>query len=149
VKIIFIIIALLYALLPTDLLPDMLIGWGWIDDLILLGIVLRYVLTGKAPSFFNQFRFRPRPTDFHRNSSHQQQSPPRDEAANAYAHMTPHEILGVSPSATMDEIRAAYRKLAGQYHPDKVQHLGVEFQQLAEIKFKIIQEAYQKLTTGR
>ena len=54
-------------------------------------------------------------------------------------------ILGVSKSASKDEIKKAYRKLAGKYHPDKVDHLGDEFRVLAEEKFKEIQEAYQEL----
>ena len=58
---------------------------------------------------------------------------------------TPHEILNVPSHADQTEIKAAYRKLANQYHPDKVSHLGKEFQDLAERKFKEIQAAYQKL----
>ena len=61
---------------------------------------------------------------------------------------TPHEILGVSPEATQEEIRAAYICLAKQYHPDKVAHLGKEFQELADKKFKEIQQAYARLSPG-
>jgi len=52
----------------------------------------------------------------------------------------------VNRGASAGEIKSAYRKLANKYHPDKVDHLGEEFKELAEKKFKDIQEAYQKLT---
>jgi DnaJ-class molecular chaperone len=58
---------------------------------------------------------------------------------------TPYEILDVSPGASQEEIKAAFKQLAGKYHPDKVEHLGDEFKALAEEKFKQIQEAYQTL----
>ena len=57
---------------------------------------------------------------------------------------TPYEILEF-PGASQDEIKAAYKKLADKYHPDKVEHLGEEFKALAEERFKEIQEAYEKL----
>jgi DnaJ-class molecular chaperone len=54
-------------------------------------------------------------------------------------------VLGVGRNATSEQIKQAYRQLANQYHPDKVIHLGEEFRELAEKRFKEIQEAYQKL----
>ena len=54
-------------------------------------------------------------------------------------------ILGVDRSATDDEIKKAYRKLAVKYHPDKVQHLGKEFQELAHERFTAINKAYEIL----
>ena len=51
-------------------------------------------------------------------------------------------ILGLSVGASMEEIKKAYRKLSMQYHPDKVQHLGEEFQSVAEQKMKEINAAY-------
>lgn len=56
-----------------------------------------------------------------------------------------YEVLGLAPTATMDEVKKAYRQLSMQYHPDKVAHLGEEFRQVAEEKMKEINEAYQYL----
>jgi len=50
-----------------------------------------------------------------------------------------YNILGVSKSASDDEIKKAFRKLAHKYHPDKS---GGD-----EAKFKEINEAYQNIFT--
>ena len=57
----------------------------------------------------------------------------------------PYEILGVNSNASMDEIAAAYRKLAQENHPDKVAGLAQEFRELAERRMKIINLAYEEL----
>ncbi|GAH62533.1 unnamed protein product, partial [marine sediment metagenome] len=46
-------------------------------------------------------------------------------------------------------IRSAYRKLAAQYHPDRVDNLGEEFVRVAEEKFKRINEAYEEIKKER
>jgi DnaJ-class molecular chaperone len=53
--------------------------------------------------------------------------------------------LEVSPSASSEEIKAAYKRAVARYHPDKVAHLGTEFQELAHKKLLAIQEAYEIL----
>ena len=54
-------------------------------------------------------------------------------------------ILGLSPGADFTDVKAAYRKLSMQYHPDKVGHLGEEFKKVAEEKMKEINNAYEFL----
>ena len=61
----------------------------------------------------------------------------------------PFRILEISPSATDNEVKKAYRKMANKYHPDKVAHLGKEMQNIAEEKFKAVSEAYQEIKKSR
>ena len=58
-------------------------------------------------------------------------------------------VLGISPSATDDEVKAAYRKMAMKHHPDKVATLGPEVQKAAEEKFRQIQQAYEAIKKER
>ena len=51
-----------------------------------------------------------------------------------------YEVLGVSKSASKDEIKSAFRKLAKKYHPD------ISKEENAEEKFKEVQEAYSVLS---
>lgn len=59
--------------------------------------------------------------------------------------VTPYEVLGVPPRASPEEIRRAFHRLAVQYHPDKVHHLGEEFQAMAHLKFLELKRAYEAL----
>ena len=52
------------------------------------------------------------------------------------------EILGVSPSVSIDVIRKRYRELAVQYHPDVMAGFGPELREIAEQEMKDINEAY-------
>jgi len=60
-----------------------------------------------------------------------------------------YKILEIDSSATDQEVKKAYRSMASRFHPDKVQHLGEDFQKMAEEKFKAINEAYQQIKTER
>lgn len=55
-----------------------------------------------------------------------------------------HEVLQVAPTASADEIRAAYRQLISQYHPDKVETLGPDIRDLARRKSQEITVAYER-----
>ena len=54
-------------------------------------------------------------------------------------------ILEIDRTATDEEIKKAYRRMAVKYHPDKVHHLGEEYQKDAQEKFKKINDAYEKI----
>ena len=140
------ILALVYVLVPWDVLPDFLVGLGWLDDLLLAGLVWYFF-----------FRRSERPTgqndpgansgSAHRHQQSQQKT--ANEPGDAEAARDPYRILELQPGAGQTEIRAAYRRLATRYHPDKVAHLGEDFQALAEKKFKAIQAAYDMLRQHR
>jgi len=59
----------------------------------------------------------------------------------------PYEVLQVNRSASKEEIKEAYLKVIKQYHPDKVSHLGKEFQDIANEKTQAINRAYEILTS--
>ena len=59
----------------------------------------------------------------------------------------PYSVLGVSPSASDDEIKKAYRELARKYHPDNYHDNPLA--DLAQEKMKEINEAYDTITKSR
>jgi curved DNA-binding protein CbpA len=56
-----------------------------------------------------------------------------------------YDLLSVTPDASADEIKAAFRREIARYHPDKVQHLGKEFQDMASGIAADLTEAYRIL----
>ncbi len=132
-------LALLYVLIPYDIIPDFAIGWGWIDDLIVLWLLWR---------FFNAWRKKQSGYHYH----NRQYSEKETAGADSYPDESrgpkdPYTVLSVEKNASPEEIKRAYRKLANKYHPDKIQHLGEEFCKLAEKRFKEIEKAYRQLTS--
>jgi DnaJ like chaperone protein len=149
-KIIFLILAVLYSLNPYDILPDFMIGWGWLDDLVIWGLFWRY-LASRKKKYANYQRFYQdaeggAENQKHSNTTGQHGWRSGEADSNTSGPWDPYQILGVDRSASAIEIKHAYRKLASKYHPDKLEHLGNEFKALAERRFKEIQKAYQELT---
>lgn len=143
-KWLYVLLALLYIVFPYDLLPDFITGLGWVDDLIVLGLLLRFLY-----SQLNKRR-RDEPigtTAFPKGKKERGASAADDEerSADRFESNDPYTVLGVDRSDSEAHIKKAYRELVGRYHPDKVAHLGEEFKTLAEERFKQIQNAYQKI----
>jgi hypothetical protein len=124
-QILMILGAILYVVSPVDLAPDLVPVLGWLDDLIVVGVVLWFLSGGRTP--WGGVRG----------------GAAEDKSQTASA--DPYTVLGVDRGASPDEIRAAHRRMVAQYHPDKVSHLGKEFQEMAHQKLIAIQQAYEWL----
>jgi len=146
------LLPILYVLSPYDFVPDFMVGLGWVDDLIVLAFLSWYHFvyrrkiragptTQREYQDFKKENLRGFRKDRKSNEEAGSEEPKKEKA--------PHEVLGVERDASIEQIKAAYRELANQYHPDKVTHLGEEFKILAERRFKEIQKAYQELSEKR
>lgn len=126
----YLIAALIYVILPWDF--DFIPLAGRVDDLLVLGFALWYAW--KAHSSVRGGK----------GEGESPPPPPGDAGAD-----DPYEILGVPRSASDEEIRKAYRDLLGRYHPDRLQHLGGEFRELAVRKAAAINSAYDSVKRER
>lgn len=140
-KYLYILLALIYIFFPYDLLPDFLGGWGRLDDLVVLGFLLRFLFAQHKRSRATQG------TQTKQGPGAEMGSAEEDQGVDGHRFDSddPYTVLGVERTASVENIKKAYRELVNQYHPDKVDHLGKEFKTLAEKRFKQIQQAYQSL----
>ena len=60
-----------------------------------------------------------------------------------------YKVLEIEPSATDDEVKKAYKKMALKHHPDKVATLGDDVKKAAEEKFKAVVAAYESIKKER
>lgn len=147
VKIILALLGFIYAASPYDLVPDFLLGLGWIDDIVVL------ILLWKVYKYYSRKRY-----DYSREYTQTSSSKAKgdrftedgpfgnsQQPGNTFSGKDPYEVLGIGKNASQDQIKSAYKSLAAKFHPDKVSHLGKEFRDLAEQRFKEIQEAYNEL----
>ena len=62
------------------------------------------------------------------------------------AFKTYYDLLEIPPTSSSDEVKRAFRLQIARYHPDKVQHLGKEFQSMAAERAAELTEAYRILS---
>lgn len=60
-----------------------------------------------------------------------------------------YKILEIERTASISEIKKAYREMVKKYHPDKLQHMDEVYRKGAEDKFRKVQEAYEQLQKER
>ncbi len=60
-----------------------------------------------------------------------------------------YKVLGIESKATDLEIKKSYRRMANKFHPDKIAHLGEEYKNIAQEKFKSVSDAYHKIKKDR
>ena len=123
----YLFLALAYLVSPYDILPDFLGLPGRLDDLA----VLIYVYV----KFFRVPYTRPKGEAIDAEFSRVETPKAKD----------PYQVLELNPEATKDQIEAQYKNLMSKYHPDKVNHLGVDLQKVAHEKTLEIKAAYEAL----
>jgi DnaJ-domain-containing protein 1 len=144
-KYLYILLALFYIFFPYDLMPDFLGGWGRLDDLVVLGFLMRYLFAQQKRSRGTQGTGTKQGPNAEKASAEGDQGP----SSSRFDSNDPYTVLGVDRTASAETIKKAYRELVNKFHPDKVDHLGEEFKTLAEKRFKQIQQAYQSTQQTR
>ncbi len=145
IKVLLSVLGLSYLVSPYDLFPDFFVGVGWLDDLVVLGVIWWYLYVYKRRQIGYQ-RGRPGSDQHGPQASRDDNGNSNSKEKSTFSgQKDPYTVLKVDRGASQKEIREAYLELANQYHPDKVVHLGDEFRVLAENRFKEIQSAYEAL----
>lgn len=83
-------------------------------------------------------------------SIHERHTAGRSSSSSSEKYVkNPYSVLGITETATNEEVKKAYRRLAMKFHPDKVEGLGDEVKKNAEQQFREINEAYETIKNQR
>ena len=155
-----IVFGLLYFLSPIDILPDYLGIPGRVDDILLVLVLIYLFRKLMRPDSIKNRSFRdfiknifantdPSNSDTRHKWDKQTGAKGRSDNQSAEGSkidaQDPYTVLGIQPGASQEEIGKAYHDLSKKYHPDRVNHLGAEFRDLAHRKFINLQKAYEAL----
>jgi hypothetical protein len=111
----------IYIISPVDLVP-----WHIFDDLIAAGgmFYLLYKSARKKKQYEQYYSHSHNQSQDSHKTSHESRGPLTLDRA--------YTLLGVTASASLEEINKAYRAKISKSHPDKVSHLSVELQDKAK-----------------
>ena len=79
-----------------------------------------------------------------RNDEERSERQRADETGASKSNVAWWDVLGVDPSASLEEVKASYRTKIKKYHPDRVEGLGEEFIALAREKSRRLNLAYEE-----
>ena len=132
IRYLYIGLAAAYFILPWDF--DMAGFIGRIDDLAVIGFL-----------YYRYQKRKKEQTEIENESTADTQSDQSAQESHSQDQSDPYSILGVSRDDALTTIEKRYKELARQYHPDRVNHLGPELQEMAHQKMLAIQGAYETL----
>ena len=147
-----VLLVILYFISPVDFIPDALGLPGRLDDFLvaLAGIYFMYSNSQKKRVASADPGRREKGERVHEDAGQRDGGSSGESQAGAgKASPDPYEVLGVSRGTPMTEIRRAYRERLLQYHPDRVEHLGAEFRELAEVRTRELNRAFESIEKDR
>jgi len=115
---IWVVILLIYIISPLDFFP------GFFDDLIAIAVL--YYLSYKKMTRGKHGTYS------HNNTRHNSGSQSHQQDTGSLSLEEAYRTLGVSPNASWEDIKKAYKEKIAKCHPDKVSHLNEELQEKAE-----------------
>ena len=115
--------------------------WFFFLGTMIEGFFARKKRAKQAEEFYHQ------QAGYQRRYQKYRQTYQRPEEASSLAKA--YQTLGISPTATDDEVRQAYRKHAMQNHPDRVAQMSEEIRQVAQKKFQEVTAARDLIFKSR
>jgi len=141
-----IFLGLVYVIWPLDIIPDFLGLLGMLDEFVLLIVLfLQYRYFARKWGLAQEADSGAQNNTAQNSQYRQQEQHNNQQQPSSGNYFDPYEVLKLKPGASRQEIDKQYRSMVAKYHPDKVTHLGDEFQQLAHEKMLVIQRAYELL----
>lgn len=106
----------------------------------------------KAMFFARQYQYQQQQQyqqQYRQDQYRQQSSQSNYSYTNSYTIENDYKMLEITSTASDEDVKKAYRKLAMKHHPDKVNHLGDDLRKTAEEKFRLLNQAYERIKKQR
>jgi len=145
------ILVILYFISPVDLIPDVFGLPGRVDDL-LVGLAGLYFMGRNTAAANKRAGAAGRRGTGQRTAGEATGGESQGGAQGKEKEREgsdPYKVLGVPRDAPFADVRRRYRERLLEVHPDRVQHLGGEFRELAEKKTRELNDAYRRIEAER